>query len=315
MDINELYNNETREGIYVDDVKRRYDNYLKVTSIRSMMKGLWTKVFHSEVRLETEIDFINALLKETQWVWNKVFPEMPNLEFNVETQPTQYRIDISIQGRDFKQSCYIERKPLSPDLTKVPTGKSGFHLHYNAPQDKPLVRRYSDLAPIYLNRWKDESNINLAIYQDLCKAAKVYQDMQRFITWTRGRYNRKPSLLMTKADNAISTTELVKGIIVEVKKLKEEFVVYRIDAIDLEGSCSFACLNDGSVISKEDVKDATNFNKLFDCLNSIPDEIKRETRFYVKKGLALSEFIEYVVHLLEKKKKELNLLSEEKEDE
>lgn len=315
MDINELYNNETREGIYTDDVKRCYDNYLKVSSIRSMMKGLWTKVFHREVRLETEMDFINALLKETQWVWNKVFPEMPDLEFNVETQPSQFRIDVSISGREFTQSCYIERKPLSPDLTRVPTGKSGFHLHYNAPQGKPLVRRYSDKAPIYLNRWKDESDENLALYQDLCKVAEVYQNMQRFNTWTRGRYNRKPNILMKDADNSISTADLVKGIIVEVKKLKEEFVVYRIDTIDLEGSCSFACLNDGSVIGKEDVKDATNFSKLFDCLQSTPDEIKRETRFYVKKGLALSEFIEYVVHLLEKKKKELNLLSEEKEDE
>lgn len=315
MDINELYNNETREGIYVDDVKRGYDNYLKVSSIRSMMKGLWIKVFHREVRLETEMDFINVLLKETQRVWNKVFPEMPNLEFHVETYPTQYRIDVSIQGRDFKQSCYIERRPLSSDLTRVPTGKSGFQLHYNAPQGKPLVKRYSDLAPIHLNRWKDESNENLAVYQDLCKAAKVYQDMQRFVAWTRGRYNRGPSLLMTQADNAISTTGLVKGIIVEVKKLKKEFVVYRIDSIDLEGSCSFTSITDGAPISKEDVEDAVNFGKLFDCLQSTSDEIKRETRFYVKPGLALSEFIEYVVHLLEKKKKELNLSNEVKEDE
>lgn len=253
MDINELYNNETREGIYIDDVKRGYDNYLKVSSIRSMMKGLWVKVFHREERLETEMDFINELLKETQWVWNKVFPEMPNLEFHVETDPTQYRIDVSIQGRDFKQSCYIERRPLSSALTRVPTGKSGFQLHYNALQGKPSVKRYSDLAPIHLNRWKDESNENLALYQDLCKAAKVYQDMQRFVAWTRGRYNRRPSLLMTQADNAISTTELVKGIIVEVKKLKKEFMVYRIDSIDLEGSCSFASITDGSLISKEEI--------------------------------------------------------------
>lgn len=315
MDIKELYNTETRDGIYIDDANRPYDEELKLNVIRSMMKGIWTKVFHREVRLESEMAFIKVLLKETNWVWNQVFPEMPDIIFDVETEEDQFCISLSLPDYKGKQRVYIERKPLSSLLTRLPLNRPGFYLRYNAPLNQPILRRYSDSAPIHLARWRDESEANLALYQDLCKTAEIYQEIRRFANWARDRYEFGRNLVMVGVNNSIPTTELVKGIVAEVEKLKEEFVVYRIDTIDLEGSCSFACLNDGSLIGKEVVKDATNFSKLFDCLNSTPDEIKRETCFYVKKGLALSEFIEYVVHLLEKKKKELNLSNEEKEDE
>ena len=315
MDINELYNNETREGIYVDDTKRVFGTHIKLNSIRSMMKGIWTKVFHREVRLETEMDFIKVLLKETNWVWNSVYPEMPDIVFNVETESNRFCISLSIPGYKGTQYVYIERRPFSSVLTRLPLNKPGFYLNYNESSNQPFVIRYSDLSPIYLNRWKEENETNFALYQDLAKAADVYKEMRHFFNWAKDRYNSGRNLVMVGVENTIPTTELVKGIIAEVEKLKEAFVAYRIDTVDLEGSCSFVSLTDGSVISKEDVKDAVNFSKLFDCLRFTPDEIKRETRFYVKRGLALSEFIEYVVRVLKRKKKEMGLSGEGKEDE